>query len=362
MIIIIILLLVGIIVALMFYNISIHKKIDAFKSIDKQIESLNVLQDFMNTISENSSADEKLRKINDILIEKYGIKYSTIVVYNGAEYEIKASNVDQKHWENLRTLQQESIFADSIETATPKYITVNNEGEKLPYQKMEMGRAKSAMFFPIYIDNVYLGYWIIEGGQPHEFDNVDTTILEVVKNNIVAVLRTVENQNIVEKIVRDDEYSDLKTAEYLYTEGKKIIDKYPESTVCLFKITNLVEVNEKISRKTGNKVISTVCKTIKQDLADEYIFVRYMGPKFAIVFSGIDMKAVADYMAGVKEKVESLQIEPASDYDGEEESVSPKINIALAKYYKGTPLIGVTKKLEEYINTAEKGESNINCL
>ena len=114
MIILIILLLVGIIVALMFYNISIHKKIDAFKSIDKQIESLNVLQDFMNTISENSSADEKLRKINDILIEKYGIKYSTIVVYNGAEYEIKASNVDQKHWENLRTLQQESIFADSI--------------------------------------------------------------------------------------------------------------------------------------------------------------------------------------------------------------------------------------------------------
>ena len=362
MIILIILLLVGIIVALMVYNMSIHKKIDAFKSIDKQIESLNVLQEFMNTISENSSADEKLRKINDILIEKYEIKYSTIVVYNGAEYEIKASNVAEKHWENLRTLQQESIFADSIETATPKYITVNNEGEKLPYQKMEFGRAKSAMFFPLYIDNVYLGYWIIEGSQPHEFDNVDTTILEVVKNNIVSVLKTVENQNIVEKIVRDDEYSELKTAEYLYADGKKVIDKFPTSTVCLFKIINLVEVNEKISRKTGNKLITTVCRTIKEDLADDYIFVRYMGPKFAIVFSGIDIDAVTAYMTGLKERVEKLLIEPCSDYEGNVESVSPRINVALARYYKGTPLIGVTKKLEEYLNSAERNESNINCL
>ncbi len=360
--IVVILFLVAIIIGLTFYNMSIHKKIDAFRSIDKQIESLNVLQDFINTISETSSADEKLRKINDILIEKYGIKYSTIVIYNGAEYEIKASNVAEKHWENLRQLQKEPIFADSIETATPKYITVNNEGEKLPYQKMEFGRAKSAMFFPIYIDNVYLGYWIIEGGTPHEFDNVDTTILEVVKNNIVAVLKTVENQDIVEKTIRDDEYSELKTAQYLYTEGKKTIDKYPESTVCIFKIINLVEINEKISRKTGNKVISKVCKTINEDLADEYIFVRYMGPKFAIVFSGIDMKAVAEFMKMIKEKVENLEIEPASDFEGEDTKVSPKINVALAKYYKGTPLIGVTKKLEEYLDKAEKGESNINCL
>ena len=29
-----------------------------------------------------------------------------------------------------------------------------NENEKLPYQKTEMGRAKSAMFFPLYIDNI----------------------------------------------------------------------------------------------------------------------------------------------------------------------------------------------------------------
>ena len=360
--IIVILLLVAIIVGLMFYNISIHKKVDAFKNIDQQITSLNVLQDFMNTISETSSVDEKLKKINDILIEKYKIKYSTIVVYNGAEYVIKASNVAEKHWDALKNLQSEPIFKDSIETATPKYVTVNNENEKLPYQKMEFGRAKSAMFFPIYIDNVYIGYWIIEGSAPHEFDNVDTTILEVVKNNIVSVLKTVENQSVVEKIVRDDLYSELKTAEYLYADGKKIIDKYDKSTVCLFKIINIVQINQEVSRKTGDNVITQICRAVKEELAPEYLFVRYMGPKFAIVFSGVEIDSVEEYMKSMKEKIESLKVPSAEDYKGEPVEVSPIINIALATYYKGTILVGITKKLEEYLDTADTAESNINFL
>lgn len=346
----------------MFYNMSIHKKIESFKNINQQITSLNVLQDFMDTISETSSVDDKLKKINDILIEKYEIKYSTIVVYDGAEFVIRASNVAEKHWDTLRNLQSEQVFRDSIETGIPKYITVEKEGERLPYQKMEFGRAKSAMFFPIYIDNVYIGYWIIEGSTPHEFDNIDTTILEVVKNNIVAVLKTVENQSTIEKIVKDDKYSELKTAEYLYTEGKKIIDKYSTSTVCLFKIINLVQVNEEVSRKTGDNLINVVCKTIKQDLSPEYLFVRYMGPKFAIVFSGVDAQAVEEFMKTVKEKIEAIKIQPAEDYKGEDVEVSPKINIAIAKYYKGTALVGVTKKLEEYLDLADSTESNINYL
>ncbi len=67
---------------------------------------------------------------------------------------------------------------------------------------MEFGRAKSAIFFPLYIDNVYIGYWIIESGTPHDFDNVDTTVLEVIKDNIVSVLKTVEHQKTLESIVR----------------------------------------------------------------------------------------------------------------------------------------------------------------
>ena len=348
----------------MVYNMSIHKKITSFNNLNQKVINLNILQDFMDTISKDASVEEKINQINNVIVERYQIKYSTIVVYDGTKYVVKASNVDEKHWDALSNLQSEEMFKESIQTSIPKYVTVDNENERLPYQKMEFARAKCAMFFPLYIDNVYIGYWLLEGNVPHEFDSIDTTILEVIRNNIVAVLRTVENQKIIESIVRDDRYSTLKTAEYLYGEGRKTIDKYTTSAVCMFRITNLEEINEDISRKTGDTIITKVCRTVKSNLSSEYIFVRYMGPKFAIVFSGIEKSAVVSFMQQVKEQVEAIEIEPVDVEfeDAEDVIAKPKINVIISTYYKGTALEGVLKKLEEYLDKADKSENKISQL
>ena len=361
----VIILLVAIIVLLMIYNMLISKKIDKFNNLNQKVVSLNVLQEFMDTISEEKSADEKIRKINEILIEKYDIKYSTIVIYNGAEYIIKATNVDVRHWDTLKNLHSEEIFRDSIRTATPKYITVEKEGERLPYQKMEFGRAKSAMFFPLYIDNVYIGYWIIESGVPHDFDKIDTTVLEVVKNNIISVIRTIESQNIVDNIVRNDLFTGLKSEEYLYGEGKRKIDQFTTSAICMFEIKNIVDINEELGRHTGNDVITEVSKTVKENISDEYIFVRYMGPKFVIVFTGVEVDGVADFVLNIKNKLESLKItqSDADLYEDEDAGFAmPKINMVITTYYKGTAIEGTTKKLEEYLNLAPKEETDINYI
>ena len=356
----VVIVLIVIIIGLIIYNLNIHKKIQTFRNINQKITNLSVVQDFMNTIGETSSVDDKIKKMNEILIERYEIKYSTIVVFDGAEYVVKASNVDKRHWDSLRKLQEVEMFQDSITKATPKYVTVNNENERLPYQQMEFGRAKSAIFFPLYIDNVYIGYWIIESGTPHDFDNVDITVLEVIKDNIVSILKTVVHQKTLESIVRKDLFSGLYSEEYLYGEGKRIIDQYTESTVCMFKITNLEAVNKKYSRELGNRMVTAVSDFFKNVLSANYVFVRYMGPKFVIVFSGVEVSGVADFINDKKDLVEELKVTIQDEETGKILQVAtPRLNFVLSKYYKGTGLEEVLKKLEEYLDNADIHESDI---
>ena len=375
MVIIVVGILVAIIIGLIIYNIKLNQRIESFKKLNRQVNNLEVLQDFLSTVGECSSVDEKIQKINNILIEKYEIKYSTIVVFNGAEYQVKASNVEHKHWNTLSKLQEVSIFKDSIATATPKYVTVNNENERLPYQEMEFGRAKSAIFYPIYIDNVYIGYWIIESGIAHDFDNIDTTIFEVVKDNIVSVLKTVVHQKTLEAIVRKDLFSGLYSEEYLYGEGKKIIDQYTTSAVCMFRIANIEEINEKYSRKLGNQVIIDISEFIANNISNDYLFIRYMGPKFVIVFSGVDVDSVTTFITDIKSQVEEMEIslpennnkeeiEARDEKNKKEETVKvkAKLNFVLSTYYKGTGMEEVLKKLEQYIDNADKNENDITCI
>lgn len=374
----IIIILLVVICVLISYNIHIQKKIDSYNNINQLIDQLTVLQDFMKIAGEEDSVETKLNAINDIVIEKYDIKYSTIVVFDGAEYVIKATNVDKIHHETLTNLGSEEIFQDSIRNATPKYITIENENEKLPYQKVEMGRAKSAMFFPLYIDNIYIGYWIMESGRMHAFDKTNTTIIEVVKDNIISVLSTMSYQDAMENIVRVDKFTGLYSAEYLYSKGKKTFDKYPTSAICMFKIINIEDINEKAGRNIGNDIITEISNIVKTKMAAQYVFVRYMGPKFAIVFSGVEENSVEEFLKDLKNEIEEIEIvEEAVEktvvkvLNGkkvkvkelqEEKSASPQLNFVVSTYYKGTGLEQLNKKLEEYLDSADKSESQINYI
>ena len=290
MVILVIIMLLIAIIVLVVYNVHIQKKIEAFNNLNQRINNLNVLQDFMNVAGNEDTVDDKLAKINEIVIEKYDIKYSTIVVFDGAEYVVKTSNVDKIHYETLSNLHTEEIFQDSVQTATPKYITIDNENEKLPYQKVEMGRAKSAMFFPLYLDNIYLGYWIMESGKMHAFDKLDVTIIEVVKDNIISVLSTISYQNTIENIDRIDKFTGLHSAEYLYGTGKRTMDKYATSAVCMFRVTNIEEINDLANKYLKNWNIKRIDKTGAAILRMAFYELKYMDtPKIVAINEAVEL-------------------------------------------------------------------------
>ena len=176
---------------------------------------------------------------------------------------------------------------------------------------------------------------------------------------ILLILLTVVHQKTLESIVRKDLFSGLYSEEYLYGEGRKIIDQYTTSTICMFKITNLEEINQKYSRELGNKTITQISDYIKENISNQYVFVRYMGPKFVIAFSGVEINGVAEFVNDLKEKIERTKITLKNEENEEEQIALPRLNFAISTYYKGTGLEEILKKLEEYLDNADKAESDI---
>ena len=138
MIIAVVVILVLIVIGLIVYNVTIHKKIQKFKNLNQKITNLYVVQDFMNAIGETSTVEDKIKKINEILIERYEIKYSTIVVFDGAEYQVKASNVDSKHWDALKSLHELDMFLETMKT---------NDGHINKWNLVEL----NLLYFSLYI-------------------------------------------------------------------------------------------------------------------------------------------------------------------------------------------------------------------
>ena len=129
-------------------------------------------------------------------------------------------------------------------------------------------------------------------------------------------------------------------------------------------------------------VIIRISEYIKQNISENYIFIRYMGPKFVIAFSGVEKDGVADFLNEIKEQIEKLEIsleddieilEINQDENSKERKTKkskkkvpqvavPRLNFVISSYHKGTGLEEVLKKLENYLNNADKNESEINNI
>ena len=144
----------------------------------------------------------------------------------------------------------------------------------------------------------------------------------------------------------------------------------------MFKIINIQEINKKYCRELGNKVITEISKYISENISEDYVFVRYMGPKFVIAFSGVETNGVADFLNDIKNKIEEKSIQLTEEEKQElnlqvdltktkaksnqcEEVATPKLNFVISSYYKGTGLEQLLKKEEEYLDNADSSESDI---
>ena len=87
---------------------------------------------------------------------------------------------------------------------------------------------------------------------------------------------------------------------------------------------NLEEINKTANRETGNNIITEVSNFVRESISAEYLFVRYMGPKFVLVFCGVETSSAMDFVNELKESTEKLKVSLREENYSEQQIVENK--------------------------------------
>ena len=307
----IVLLEVILIIALVAYNLHTNNNLKLVKKSKKKMNKLYIMKEIIEITSSSLSVMDKMEKLNNLLLTKLNVEYSTIVHFNGINYIIKITNVPEQDKEEILKMQLLDIYKTSIKNNDIKYLTLEDKESKLLYTDVNVRQAKSSIFLPFLKDNMYLGYWVIESQQLHAFDSIDVEILNILRDAMLDTILTLGYESALENMVRDDKYSNMKSFEYMLTEGKRKLDETVISQLAMIKILNIEEINQKCTRQGGNKVIEQISKKIYEELVKQIqdtIYVRYMGPIFLLAFPNKQKHQIEQILKEFKEKIEQTEV------------------------------------------------------
>ena len=190
-----------------------YKNVLNFYNSDMKHKIIEVTQNMFEIMGKDIPADERFENLNNSLINKLGIDYSSILLYDGNTYEVKASNVEDEYKGILADIASDNNFKGNISKNNSKYITVP-QNQTLLYKSAIERNIKSALFIPIYYNNKYIGFWLVESKKVQAYEKFIDEYIESMRKNLSIFIEDTEFHNTLEIARNEDE----QTAFYIYIQ------------------------------------------------------------------------------------------------------------------------------------------------
>ena len=296
-----------------------------YSIMTKNYSTITILQEIMMILGAKIPSGEKLKKVNDILINRFDIAYSTIVEYGENGSVVKASNLPADLYEQIVTIDNSKLFSESMAQNMPKYVT----GIKiLEYPTAFERDIRSAIIFPLYREEEYKGYWILEDVRSNAFDNIEKEKLSIIKDNITLVLQNndyalmlenktteleVANKKLEEMANRDGLTGAFNKAFMHETLGNVFNGNLRRNSLAIMDIDHFKNYNDQNGHMEGDNLLRGLSKLLTESLRETDMLFRFGGEEFVILFADTSKEdaimvaerirqRVADYVFPFEEK------------------------------------------------------------
>lgn len=280
----------------------------------KNYSTVTILQEIMVILGAKIQAGQKLERINEILINRFDIAYSSIVEKTDNGNIIKASNVSSELYNYIAELDSLPEFAESMKQDVPKYIT---RTRNLEYQTAQERDVRSVLMFPLYREDEYRGFWVLEDIRSSAFDSIKVQ-LSIIKDNITLVLQNNDyavslenktsaletaNKKLEEMANRDgltgafNKYFMHKTLDNVFNGNRR------QNSLAIMDIDYFKNYNDKNGHMEGDNLLRSLTQLITDSLRDKDMLFRFGGEEFVILFSDTSKEDAIMVAERIRQKV-----------------------------------------------------------
>lgn len=291
-------------------NYNMKKKLT---SKDKSSIVENTIQKMFDILGADIDTDKKINRLNNVIISAFKPKYSSIVLFDGENHIMKSTNVEECYIEVIKNVSEESIFSGCLSKDTSKYV-ISKVNNIVSYKSALERGIRSVMFSPIFYDDVYLGFWIIEDEKENAFDNIAESDFKKFKYNLGLFIENIGMQSTIEIANNTDIQTGFYNQVYLYSNSRQILSKSQTSSITMIELKNVPKINEKYGRNIGNTLILKMCNSIKDIVSKESVLVRYTGLRFLIITPNSNAQVAQPVIERVLQVIKSI-----SEYVEDEE-------------------------------------------
>lgn len=351
---IIIILLSVLLIATVIYLLVILNKIKYYKMAMGNMSAMVIMQRMFEILSSAIPANRKLEELNNVIIEAFDANNSSIVLFDGNDYEVRASNVEGMYLDSIKDLAESQDFKSNASQNICKYLVASG-ARTLGYKTAIERQIKSAMFSPIYYNGTYRGFWMLEDKAEAAFDSISKEELARLKDNIGVFIENISSQEAIENAHNTDKQTGFYNNLYLYSILRQKLASYNNSGLVLIQLTNLPEINNIYGREVGNRLVEKAAKQLQELLSSDNILVRYSGSKFCIACPGttVDLlhTTMERYLSNIKMNAEAV----AND------AVYLEINIVMHDIKKQSNVEKEIAKMVDYVENS-RSTNTINIM
>lgn len=315
--------------------------------LEEQLNVFTNLLEISQYINQYIKSSDLFPLINDMLIGVFGAKYSTIYIKSGNNY----IPVTPKEFSAFSINAEKELISRYDE----KVFIINSE--KCIYNTTEENLAiHSCLGIPIQINNITLGFVIIQHQRQNYFTKQHVTFLSSLANHIGVAIENNMLYNQIRESACKDGLTNIFNKKYFFDtlhsmKGLQALDY----SIVMIDIDDFKRVNDTYGHPYGDEVLKVVASIIGDHIRPKDIVARYGGEEIIIFFNEfINESHLASRLEDIRSKIENTLI-PG---DGFSSSVTASFGCYIKESTHKISLEEVIKLADENLYTCKHTGKN----